>query len=99
MRRYWWLVAGAVLVVVGAAMVIASHAWGESSFGWFAYAPLNEGDITVGTGRAGAFEEYPVADTREMWAGISLVVAGLLGIAVGIGYCSGLRKGLAQRAA
>ena len=88
-----WVLAGSAVVVVGVAMVIASHAWS-------AYGPFSDDAITLTLTAGSASGEAPaVADARQMWAGMALVVVGLLAIAIGIGYRFGLVKGLAQREA
>jgi heme/copper-type cytochrome/quinol oxidase subunit 1 len=76
------------MVVAGVGLVTASHAWGESSFGWFAYAPLSESELSFG--------EQLSRDVRDLWAGIAVAVIGLLMITGGVGYRIGQRRGLAQ---
>jgi len=89
MRRYWWLALGALLVVAGVAVVIASHRWGEASFGWFAYSPLSESALNI--------EDQISRGVREFWAGIAVAVVGSLEIAGGVGYRLGLRSGVDRR--
>jgi len=89
MRRYWWLALGALLVVAGVAVVVASHRWGEASFGWFVYSPRSESAPNI--------EDQLSRGVREFWAGITLAVVGLLVIAGGVGYRLGLRSGLDRR--
>ena len=88
MRKYWWLAVGALMVVAGVGLVIASHAWGESSFGWFAYAPRSEPELNFG--------QQLSRDVRDLWAGIAVAVIGLLVITGGVGYRIGQRCGLAR---
>jgi drug/metabolite transporter (DMT)-like permease len=87
LRRYWWLLLGVVVVILGLALVTTSGALGNSSgaFGWFSYSPLTESD----------FDNLEQALNRrvfQLWAGVGVAVAGLLVIAVGAGYRLGQRQ-------
>ncbi len=76
------------MVVAGVGLAVASHAWGESSFGWFAYSPLSESELNFG--------EQLSRDVRDLWVGIAVAVGGLLVITGGVGYRMGQRSGLAR---
>jgi heme/copper-type cytochrome/quinol oxidase subunit 1 len=89
MCRFWWLALGALLVVAGVTVVIASNRWGEASFGWFAYSPLSESALNI--------EDQLSRGVREFWAGIALALVGSVVIAGGVGYRLGLRGGPAGR--
>lgn len=90
LRRYWWLVVGLSIVIIGLGLVIASGAWEGSSgsFAWF-------GDPSQGDAYIAALEAEVARRTYLLWGGVLATVAGLLVIAVGVGY----RLGQRQRAA
>ncbi len=87
-RMFWWLGMGVVAVVAGLVVVIASHAWGYSSFGWFAYSPLSDDGPTIA--------EQLIRRTDQLWLGVAVVVAGLVVIAAGVGYRLGFSAGRAR---
>jgi hypothetical protein len=87
-RRFWWLGLGVVAIIAGLSVAVASHTWGESSFGWFAYSPLSEDGPTI--------SEQLSRRTDQFWIGVVVIVVGLVLIAAGLGYRRGLRAGLAR---
>lgn len=87
LRRYWWLVLGLSMVVIGLVLVIASRAW-EGSSGAFAWA----GDPSQADAYFAALEAEFARRTYLLWGGVLASVAGLLVIAVGVGYRLGQRQ-------
>lgn len=87
LRRYWWRVLGVVVVMLGLVLLTTSGAWGDSaaSFGWFAYSPLTDSDFA-------SLEQELTRRALQMWTGVFVTVAGLLVIAVGVGYRLGQRQ-------
>ncbi|NYJ73082.1 hypothetical protein [Allobranchiibius huperziae] len=90
MRRAWWVL-GLVLVGGGIALALSSQA-GPSDFGWFAYAPLDDGS----GGRLGTsgswWDGSASIVTRWQIVGCAVAVIGLMVLAAGIGFRLGRRR-------
>jgi heme/copper-type cytochrome/quinol oxidase subunit 1 len=93
LRWYWWLAVGVIGVVAGVGLIATSNAWGGSSseFGWFAYTPLSDSEVSVA-------DEF-TSRVDQLWVGVAVAVVGLLVIAVGVGYRLGQRQTQRQRQA
>jgi len=87
LRRYWWLVVGLSMVIIGVGLVVASRAW-EGSSGAFSWA----GDPSQVDAYFAALEAEFARRTYLLWGGVLAAVAGLLVIAVGVGYRLGQRQ-------
>jgi uncharacterized membrane protein len=87
LRRYWWLVVGLSIVIIGIGLVTASRAW-EGSSGAFSWA----GDPSQADAYWAALEAEFARRTYLLWGGVLTAVAGLLVIAVGVGYRLGQRQ-------
>ena len=75
------------MVIVGLGLVITSGTWEGSSgsFAWF-------GDPSQGEAYLAALEAEFTRRTYLLWGGVLATVAGLLVIAVGVGYRLGQRQ-------
>lgn len=98
MRRYWWVLAGLLLVLGGAAVLFTSDQ--PVGFGSFAYSPLSEGDVDVVplsewdgslADVTASFQSQVEAALRGHLIGSIGVVSGLILLAGGAAYRTGLR--------
>lgn len=93
-RRAWWILP-LVLVGGGIAIALSSRA-GPSDFGWFAYAPLDDGSdghLSVSGSPGGG---SALIMTRWQIGGCALAVVGLLVLAAGVGFRLGRRRAVAE---
>jgi hypothetical protein len=98
LRKYWWVLAGLLLVLGGAAVLFTSDQ--PVGFGWFAYSPLSERDVDVVplsewdgsvADLQASFRSQVDAAVRGHLIGSIGVVSGLILLAGGAAYRTGLR--------
>ncbi|MET1052584.1 MAG: hypothetical protein ABWX65_08100 [Mycetocola sp.] len=81
-RRHAVLLAGALLAVGGSIAVVVTSAPAQATFGWVAYASLEDAVLIASS---------PVWQ-KPVFVGIVVAVVGLIVIAAALGYRAGVRR-------